>query len=94
MPSRRGFLAEVVVDRGITYAGISSPGGPGLGGLYRSDDGGGTWRQLAPDAFVFGVEDVEVLRDGTIVVAAPANPSSVLVSRDGGTTWQSVVDAS
>jgi photosystem II stability/assembly factor-like uncharacterized protein len=67
-------------DARVVYAGTER-------GLYRSADGGDTWRRLAlPD----GMAVWSVLfhpRDSSVVYAGTA-PPGVHKSRDGGETWQ------
>ena len=53
-------------------------------GIWRSDDGGGTWRDLRlPQADVFSVAISSV--DGALY--AGTEPSMLFRSRDGGETW-------
>jgi photosystem II stability/assembly factor-like uncharacterized protein len=57
------------------------------GGMWRSDDGGGAWRQLHS----FPVEhahSVAVDPHDAAVVYVGSEPATIFHSRDGGATWQ------
>ncbi|MCP3960309.1 MAG: hypothetical protein GY719_20900 [bacterium] len=81
------------------YAGL--PGGLGLGGVYRSDDGGDSWTSLNNDP-LFDFSDVQTL------AIDPLTPTTLYAggfgdqefgggeglyrSTDGGATWTTLVD--
>jgi hypothetical protein len=62
------------------------------GGVYRSDDGGGTWRSMGgPSPFDGGSTAVAVAPDGRVFAAyLSSTPSAagLLCSVNGGATWQ------
>jgi hypothetical protein len=62
------------------------------GGLYRTDDGGGTWRAVAsPGPFDGGAVSVAVALDGRLFagyVGGTTGNAGLMCSGDGGTTWQ------
>jgi len=80
----------------IVYAGIGRPRnaregqtGEGQGAVYRSEDGGLTWRridggQLPPDAVV---SDIEVKPDNSRTILVATN-KGIFRSDDGGQTWR------
>lgn len=80
----------------IVYAGIGRPRqaregskGEGQGAIYKSEDGGLTWRridggQLPSDAVV---NDIEVKPDDSSVILVATN-KGVFRSDDGGNTWK------
>ena len=95
---REGPSAELVVSAGgrTLYAG-------GLGGVYRSRDGGRTWRSVMPRSFTGLVQKIEVDPTHPQIVYVlsfddpdfyPNHgpyygvPSQLWRSRDGGGTWR------
>jgi photosystem II stability/assembly factor-like uncharacterized protein len=71
-------LTRDPADDGVVYVG-----GRGSG-IWKSDDGGGSWRQLdfpQPDVFSLAVSSA----DGAVY--AGCEPSMLFVSRDGGASW-------
>ncbi len=67
---------------------------PGTGGLWRSDDGGETWKVVCRDidfdgtgASALGGEVIAFDPQDANVVAAGGEASGLYVSRDGGLTW-------
>jgi photosystem II stability/assembly factor-like uncharacterized protein len=78
----------------IIFAGLQSPvrgDPPPESGLYRSNDGGTSWKKLTdglpsdPKKIAIAISPVDSSR--IYVLAGGANPS-VYVSRDGGDTWE------
>jgi photosystem II stability/assembly factor-like uncharacterized protein len=54
------------------------------GGIYRTDDGGDSWQQVLPgDEFI---EAMGFSNNGEVAIAATAR--QILLSEDGGITWQ------
>ena len=75
---RPGLQCLALADAAV-YAGSRGDG------LWRSDDGGGTWQQLdfpQPDVFSVAVSPA----DGTVY--AGCEPSMLFRSKDGGATWE------
>lgn len=73
------------------YAGIGRPRWRqgGRGQIYKSDDGGETWRLVTPEGTLDSqaiVSDLEVSPDGAFVLAA--TDKGLYRSEDGGATWQ------
>jgi photosystem II stability/assembly factor-like uncharacterized protein len=56
------------------------------GGMWRSDDGGGTWRQL-PAYPVAHAHSVVVDPHDPSLVYVGSEPAAIFQSRDGGETW-------
>jgi len=57
------------------------------GGIWRSDDGGGTWHQLRSYP-VAHAHSVVVDPHDAAVVYVGSEPAAIFHSRDGGATWQ------
>jgi len=75
----------------VLYAGIGRPrwGKDGRGHIYKSEDGGETWRLITPEGTLPPqaiVGDLEVSADGRYVLAA--TDQGLYRSEDGGATWQ------
>jgi photosystem II stability/assembly factor-like uncharacterized protein len=75
---------------------FGSPPGTDQGGLWRTTDGGRTWRNLAPRGIPLQndprLQPVFVDRLRGVLLAAGANtPPALLVTRDGGRTWSAAV---
>ncbi len=65
-------------------------GGP-LGGLYRSDDGGATWRKLSGHGLPSGITGkvgVSAARNGRIYAVIQSKAGELWRSDDGGTSWK------
>lgn len=82
-------------DPRVAYAGTGRPrwGNDGQGAVYRSDDGGLSWRnisdgQLPSDAIVSDIE----LKPGEARVILIATQRGVFRSDDAGSTWRSCSD--
>ncbi len=85
-----GAVAFDPQDPRIAYAGVGRPrnGGGGQGAVYRSDDGGLSWRkasagQLPADACVSDIE----LRPGDSRTVLVATNKGIFRSDDAGRTW-------
>lgn len=63
---------------GVLYAGTQGDG------VYRSDDGGESWRRAGLEGRI--VKALAVASDGTVY--AGTKPPALFVSRDGGGSWQ------
>ena len=79
-------------DPRVAYAGIGRPrnGGGGQGAVYRSDDGGASWRntsagQLPASACVGDIE----LKPGDSRTVLVATDNGIYRSDDAGQTWRS-----
>lgn len=91
-----GAIAFAPQDPRIVYAGIGRPrlarkggNGQGEGAIYKSEDGGITWRrvdggQLPSDAVI---SDIEVKPDDVNTVLVATN-KGIFRSDDGGKTWK------
>lgn len=98
----QGYCRPLAVDPGnpnrvFTAAATTGPGGfsrPGVGsecGIYRSDDGGLTWRHLTqglPERFGPYVDALDVNPERPEHVALADSAGNVYQSDDGGDTWR------
>lgn len=85
----QGFRGLDAVDRRTAWVAGGSASG-GAGSVWRTTDGGATWRDVSPpdsDGLLF--RDVEALGAQTAVVLAigPGEASRVYRTADGGQTW-------
>ncbi len=79
------------------YAGVEGYEYWGVypGGLFKTTDGGSSWRKMAPEADGISAVAVDSAANGTLFVATGLSwwgdeyevPSSLLRSEDGGETW-------
>ena len=76
----QGLVAGPGADGAALYAGSSA-------GVFRSDDGGGTWRLAATGLPPGGVRDLALAAgEGPLLFAATAH--GVYTSRDGAASWR------
>ncbi len=90
LPRRIYALMVQPTDR--VFLGGFLPGGASSFGVYRSDDGGNTWRRFVPDNFMGQQGGYNAA-----IAVHPTDPDTVLVggvqmliSRDRGRTWQTI----
>lgn len=68
-------------DHNLVWAGLE------VGGVYRSEDAGKTWKQTSQGLISDDVHDVGVMHNGGRVLFATTN-EGLLVSEDDGDTWK------
>lgn len=57
-------------------------------GIFNSTDRGATWRESRPNGKIPPVRSFSFLPSNAGAVFAPASPSSVLITADGGISWE------
>jgi photosystem II stability/assembly factor-like uncharacterized protein len=88
-------------QRGISFRGLSAPADNVIwvsgtkGTIGRSADGGKTWQWVNPRGYeARDFRDIEALDANTAVAMAVDNPGLIIKTRDGGATWQKVLEVS
>jgi photosystem II stability/assembly factor-like uncharacterized protein len=101
-PSSGVSDVERVPDRPATlFAGVwqfrrlpwTMNSGGTLGGLYRSDDGGATWRKVTGSGFPAGPTGrigIAAARGGRVYAIVQSKTGQLWRSDDGGTSWKSM----
>lgn len=84
-PAESWLRDVALIGSGDTlFAAVHSVPEPGAEGLYRSDDGGATWAEVASPLFAGGASSISVT-GRRMVVALPE--SGLACSSDGGRRW-------
>jgi len=79
-------LAIHPAQRHVIYAGVRG------GGLYRSDDGGGTyWQPLGVDVLSDKIRALALDPADSEIVYVGTEPPALWKSEDGGVTWKEIV---
>ncbi|MBI3829853.1 MAG: hypothetical protein HY291_10065 [Planctomycetes bacterium] len=81
-------------DSKTLYIGAANAGSPGEGGLYRTTDGGATWKKLCQHGPEHFGAFLHPKRPGWIyaTLAEGAPESALWLSKDNGATWQPLKD--
>ena len=103
--SLSGVMASLILDPRepeTAYAGVEGYQYWGLypGGLFKTTDGGDSWRKIAPEAEGISAIAVDSAAESTLYVATGLSwwgdeyevPSSLLRSEDGGEQWTSAAE--
>jgi photosystem II stability/assembly factor-like uncharacterized protein len=75
-------------DPRVAYAGADHPGvAGGIGGIYRTTDGGATWARLPGPPDNFDVVGIAIHPADAATILAATAEGGVFRTRDGGATW-------
>ena len=75
-------------DPRVAYAGVDHPGvAGGIGGIYRTTDGGATWTRLPGPLDAFDVISIAIHPADPATILAATAEGGVFRTRDGGATW-------